>query len=161
MYRLNVSGRGDSSNRRVYARAHIITLPGPKRPPLYFQFRLHTHTCSHTHAAPHSHSRGPHAHPRGPRRARERETERARAVTVAVTHTDRERRGSSIGIRLYPLAREERRVLQSYLNLSTAFAVRAHARDGARYTLVERVQHQTSRSKGCTRLGCIRTGGAL
>ena len=31
----------------------------------------------------------------------------------------------------------------------------------ARYTLVERVQHQTSRSKGCTRLGCIRTGGAL
>jgi len=80
-------------------------------------------------------------------------------MTVAVTHTDRERRGSSIGIRLYQLAQNA--VLQSYTISAPAFAVYAHTRATAPDTLVERVQHQTSRSKGCTRLGCIRTGGAL
>ena len=134
-YRLNVSGRGDSS---LYNFSFVST---------------HTHAPTHTQRATLPQRTGAHTHrPRAARRARDRETERARAVTVAVTHTDRERRGSSI-YRYTALAISARR--------TPCFGcTRTRARRPPD-TLVERVQHQTSRSKGCTRLGCIRTGGAL
>ena len=54
-------------------------------------------------------------------------------MTVAVTHTNRERRGSSIGIRLYPLAREERRVARRAIYHGFR-CPRTRARHGARYT---------------------------